>query len=78
MADTDPPVPYPQRNSTGHEVVVPAIPATVGPGEVVEWPYHLAGFEPVEAEPAAEETPAPAPARKRAVNDSTEEKGARS
>lgn len=75
MADDKPPAPYPQRNATGHEVVVPAIPATVQPDEVISWPWHLAGFEPVEPEPA----PEPAPAKKRAAADSTDDvKGARS
>lgn len=76
MADDKPPAPYPQRNATGHEVVVPAIPATVQPEEVISWPWHLAGFEPVEPEPAP--APEPAPVKKRVAADSTEEKGARS
>lgn len=76
MADT--PEPYPQRNTTGHEVVVPAIPATVQDGETVAWPWHLAGFEPVDAEPpAVDDVPAPAPAKRRPqTTDSDTEKGA--
>lgn len=74
MADDKPPAPYPQRNATGHEVVVPAIPATVQPDEVISWPWHLAGFEPVEPEPA----PEPAPAKKRAADSTDDVKGARS
>ncbi|WP_055591125.1 hypothetical protein [Peterkaempfera griseoplana] len=75
MADTDPPAPYPQRNATGHEVVVPAVPATVGPDEVVQWPYHLAGFEPVQAPPEPEPDLVP-PVKSRRSADAAEEKGA--
>jgi hypothetical protein len=56
--------PYPQRNAGDSPVDVPAIPATVQPGEVVLWPHPIAGFEPVPAEP-------PAPAAKAAPAKTT-------
>lgn len=34
-----------QRSLHEAPVDVPAIPATVGPGEVVDWPIPIAGFE---------------------------------
>jgi hypothetical protein len=36
-----------QRNATDHPLDVPAIPATVQPGDTVDWPVPIAGFEPV-------------------------------
>jgi hypothetical protein len=57
------PDPYPQRNPGADPVDVPAIPATVGPGETVLWPVPIAGFERVDPEPAAPD-PAPAPPAK--------------
>lgn len=45
-----------QRSTHEAPVDVPAIPATVEPGEVVDWPDPIAGFEPVD------DGPAPAPA----------------
>jgi hypothetical protein len=47
-----------QRSLHEAPVDVPAIPATVGPGEVVDWPIPISGFE----ELAAEETEARPPA----------------
>lgn len=50
-------------------VDIPEIPATVGPGETVDWPHPIAGFEPVPDEPdepAPEEAPAKT-ARKKAA-----------
>ncbi|MEE6264873.1 hypothetical protein V2E29_04330 [Streptomyces diastatochromogenes] len=40
-----------QRSLHEAPVDVPAIPATVLPGEVVNWPDLIAGFEPVTDEP---------------------------
>lgn len=53
-----------QRSTHEAPVDVPAIPATVQPGEVVDWPDPIAGFEPVPDEPAAEVEPAPKSRRK--------------
>jgi hypothetical protein len=36
-----------QRNATDHPLDVPAIPATVQPGDTVDWPVPIAGFESV-------------------------------
>lgn len=44
-----------QRSTHEAPVDVPAIPATVEPGEVVDWPTPIAGFEPVTDEPAPPE-----------------------
>lgn len=56
-------------------MIVPAIPATVEPGEVVDWPHPIAGFEPVEDSPQPEPEPeAPAKSsRKRAAGADTQE-----
>jgi hypothetical protein len=54
------PDPYPQRNPGADPVDVPAIPATVLPGEVVLWPHPIAGFERVAPAP----DPAPEPPAK--------------
>jgi hypothetical protein len=43
-------------------VDVPAIPATVQPGEAVDWPDPIAGFDAV-----ADEAPAPSKSRKAAA-----------
>jgi hypothetical protein len=60
-----------QRSTHEAPVDIPEIPATVGPGEEVDWPTPIAGFEPVLDEPAPEpdepakttrKKPAPAPA----------------
>lgn len=62
------PDPYPQRNPGADPVDVPAIPATVGPGEVVIWPAPIAGFERVEPEPAPDPAPeSPAKPKARAA-----------
>ena len=42
-----------QRNSGDHPLDVMAIPATVQPGETVEWPNPIVGFELDKAEPKA-------------------------
>jgi hypothetical protein len=36
-----------QRSTHESAVDVPAIPATVQPGETVDWPIPISGFEPV-------------------------------
>lgn len=41
-----------QRSMHEAPVDIPEIPATVGPGETVDWPHPIAGFEPVTDEPA--------------------------
>jgi hypothetical protein len=59
--------PYLQRNPGPDPVDVPAIPATVGPGETTSWHIPIAGFEPVpvdtEAPPQAADTAPDAPAK---------------
>ena len=62
MPDT---APYLQRNPGPDPVDVPAIPATVGPGESVAWHIPIAGFEPVPDDPAA--TPDPKTSKKAAT-----------
>ncbi|MEV8324509.1 hypothetical protein [Kitasatospora sp. NPDC056731] len=42
-----------QRSLHESPVDVPAIPATVAPGQIVDWPTPIAGFEPVPTEPAS-------------------------
>jgi hypothetical protein len=39
-----------QRSTHDSPVDIPAIPATVQPGEIVDWPIPIAGFEPVPAD----------------------------
>lgn len=66
-----------QRSTHEAPVDVPAIPATVQPGETVDWPDPIAGFEPVADEPtpsatnAATDKPAP---KKRAAAPATDVK----
>ncbi|MEV5944447.1 hypothetical protein [Streptomyces sp. NPDC051994] len=50
-----------QRSTHEAAVDVPDIPATVQPGDTVDWPIPIAGFEPVEDE-------APKTARKKATS----------
>ncbi len=40
-----------QRNPHPYALDVPAIPATVQPGDTVDHPVLIAGFEPVDTEP---------------------------
>ncbi|MEY9937294.1 hypothetical protein [Streptacidiphilus sp. MAP5-3] len=61
-----------QRNATDHPLDVPAIPATVQPGETVDWKDPIVGFEPVEAAPVPEPSP-PKTARKQAAVAAGEE-----
>ncbi|WP_438489580.1 hypothetical protein [Streptomyces sp. S186] len=49
-----------QRSLHEAPVDVPAIPATVEPGGVVDWPDPISGFEPVTDEPPDTKTEAPA------------------
>jgi hypothetical protein len=54
-----------QRNPHPYALDVPAIPATVQPGDTVDWHQYIAGFEPVPDGPdgtliAAEAPPEPA------------------
>lgn len=58
-----------QRSTHEAAVDVPDIPATVQPGETVDWPLPIAGFEPADEAPPAE-TEAPKPARKKAAPES--------
>lgn len=51
-----------QRNATDHPLDVPAIPATVLPGDTVEWPVPIAGFEAVPS-PAKTSRPKNTPAK---------------
>lgn len=63
-----------QRSTHDGPVIVPAIPATVEPGEVVDWPDPIAGFEPVEEPQPEPDAEAPAKsARKRAAGADTQE-----
>ncbi len=50
-----------QRSTHHGPVDVPAIPATIQPGDIVDWPDPIAGFTPVEPEP---ESRAATPRRK--------------
>ncbi|MFB6568367.1 hypothetical protein [Streptomyces noursei] len=65
-----------QRSTHEAPVDVPAIPATVQPGGVVDWPDPIAGFEPVEDQtPPEPETAASKPApKKRAAAPATDAK----
>jgi hypothetical protein len=40
-----------QRNGSDHPLDVMAIPATVQPGDTIDWPDPIVGFEPVKDEP---------------------------
>jgi hypothetical protein len=55
-----------QRSTHEAAVDVPDIPATVQPGDTVDWPTPLAGFDPVEAALPAE-AEAPKTTRKKAA-----------
>ncbi|NUP48067.1 MAG: hypothetical protein HOW97_12240 [Catenulispora sp.] len=46
-----------QRNTTDHPLDVWAASATVQPGDTIDYPDPLIGFEPVEGEPAPEPSP---------------------
>lgn len=76
MSDTDP---YLQRNAGDSPVDVPAIPATVGPGETVAWHLPIAGFEPAPADPppapktTAKTTPPAQPAQPTAAGAAGQE-----
>lgn len=48
-----------QRNPRPDPVDVPTIPATVQPGETVDWPEPIVGFELVEPEPSPDPAPEP-------------------
>jgi hypothetical protein len=60
-----------QRSTHEAAVDVPDIPATIQPGETVDWPTPIAGFEPTETPPdeagapkttrSKKAAPAPAP-----------------
>ncbi|MEU4296343.1 hypothetical protein [Kitasatospora aureofaciens] len=54
-----------QRSLHDAPVDIPAIPATVAPGELVDWPTPIAGFEPVPEQPGP--VPAAKPSRKAAA-----------
>lgn len=56
-----------QRSIHASPVDVPAIPATVWPGEVVDWPDPIAGFEPAPDAPPPSPEPIPSSKRKAAV-----------
>ena len=56
-----------QRSMHEAPVDIPEIPATVGPGEEVDWPHPIAGFEPVEDTPAPEPVEPAKPARKKSA-----------
>lgn len=55
-----------QRSTHESPVDVPAIPATVRPGETIDWPDPIAGFESV-TDPAPPPSPEPIPSRKKAT-----------
>jgi len=50
-----------QRNPHPYALDVPDIPATVQPGESVDWHQYIAGFEPVAEKPDSSPTTAEAP-----------------
>ena len=54
-----------QRNPHPYALLVPDIPAEVQPGESVDWPVPIAGFEPTPAEEPA--PPEPAPSKRKAA-----------
>lgn len=66
------PVPHLQRNPHPYPVDIPAIPASVEPGESVLWPYPIAGFEPVPDDPPTA-APEPTTSKKRAAAPATTE-----
>lgn len=54
-----------QRSAHESAVDVPAVPATVQPGETVDWPYPIAGFVPVGPPPSVlSEGPSPVSKKK--------------
>lgn len=57
-----------QRSTHESAVDVPAIPATVLPGETVDWPDPIAGFEPVADAPPPSPEPTP---KKKAASPAT-------
>jgi hypothetical protein len=59
-----------QRNATDHVLDVPAIPATVQPGDTVDHEWPIVGFEPVEPDP---EPSPPKTARKAAATAGEEQ-----
>lgn len=56
-----------QRSTHEAAVDVPDIPATVQPGDTVDWPHPIAGFEPVEDAPPAETDAPKTPRSKKAA-----------
>lgn len=62
-----------QRSTHTVPVDVPAIPATVLPGESVDWPDPIAGFEAVKDEtPAEPDTPAKTTRKRTGAADTPE------
>lgn len=61
-----------QRNATDQPLDVWAAGATVQPGDTIDWPDPLIGFEPVEPEPDPEPSP-PKSTRKSAAKTAGEE-----
>lgn len=61
-----------QRNMTDHPLDVMAIPATVQPGETVDWPDRIVGFEPVDEDQGAAD-PVPAKSVRRTSKSAAEE-----
>lgn len=61
-----------QRNASDHPLDVPAISATVQPGETVDHEWPIVGFEPVDPAPEPEPSP-PKTARKQAAPAAGEE-----
>lgn len=55
-----------QRNPFTYALDVPDIPATVQPGETVDWHQPIAGFEPVEDTPPEADAPKTARSKKAA------------
>lgn len=54
-----------QRSTHESPVDVPAIPATIQPGETVDWPHPISGFALVEPPPSAPpDEPSQPPKRK--------------
>ncbi|MBX7464971.1 hypothetical protein [Streptomyces sp. NPDC057910] len=63
-----------QRNPHPYALDVPDIPATVQPGETVDWDRPIAGFEPVDdSSPAEAEDPKPTRSKKAAPSAPVDE-----
>jgi hypothetical protein len=62
-----------QRNATDQPLDVWAAGTTVQPGDTIDWPDPIAGFEPVPGAPAEPEPSPPKTTRKSAAKTAGEE-----